>query len=394
MWEVVVLHSLSEHGMLQNEAPLGSGRRPDVAFANSNLSFTADITTISDEGLDERNPHRELTGLMMKVKARLGLKGAGMDIRIRARSEQTSGGSRTVLLLPEHRYLQTMIKEKIEPQLRAQIAAGQQILYVVIENENTAIEVRIDPGEPPFNSAAYPIYYIPTIKDRNPLYNALRAKAAQLRGATGLVGIIVGDGGSCMLTDRQRFRHEISAQEIIDEFLRQHSSIHFILLLSVREARTLGSRISPDRKLHARLSTSKTAIIPPQLEALLQSMMGRMPKPVNMPINAAHRSREPGFGWGHHGGHEMSEKRIKLSAREVLEVLAGRCSVQDMNARHSWSISDDLTQLNTMLNPFERQLRDGCLPSSISIVKTDENDADDWIEIEFGDPDPAIVSFR
>ena len=113
MWEVVVLHSLSEHGMLQNEAPLGSGRRPDVAFANSNLSFTADITTISDEGLDERNPHRELTGLMMKVKARLGLKGAGMDIRIRARSEQTSGGSRTVLLLPEHRYLQTMIKEKI-----------------------------------------------------------------------------------------------------------------------------------------------------------------------------------------------------------------------------------------------------------------------------------------
>lgn len=80
MWEVVVLHSLSKQGNLRNELPLGSGRRPDVAFNNDALVVTADITTVSDEGLDEKNPYRELSELIEATKNRLGLKIGGMDI--------------------------------------------------------------------------------------------------------------------------------------------------------------------------------------------------------------------------------------------------------------------------------------------------------------------------
>src|SRR6516165_6123352 len=59
VWEVVVLHALSKHGTLGHEVPLPSGRRPDVQFTASGLSFIADITATSDEGLHEKNPYRE-----------------------------------------------------------------------------------------------------------------------------------------------------------------------------------------------------------------------------------------------------------------------------------------------------------------------------------------------
>jgi hypothetical protein len=33
-------------------------------------------------------------------------------------------------------------------------------------------------------------------------------------------------------------------------------------------------------------------------------------------------------------------------------------------------------------------------PTKISIIKTDENHSDDWMEFEFGPPDPSITPFR
>lgn len=90
----------------------------------------------------------------------------------------------------------------------------------------------------------------------------------------------------------------------------------------------------------------------------------------------------------------MSGQRIRLSAREVLEVLAGRRSLQDMNAAHGWSLPGAPAPPNTIVNPFERHLHDSRLASAVSVIKTDENDSDDWIKIEFGAPDPAITPFK
>jgi len=75
-------------------------------------------------------------------------------------------------------------------------------------------------------------------------------------------------------------------------------------------------------------------------------------------------------------------------------VLAGRRTVKEMNSGWEWRLSTDEERAGTMQNPFERWLMQGRLISSISVVKTDENDADDWLEIEVGDPDAAISPFR
>lgn len=395
MWELVVLHSLSRLGKLRVEVPLPSGRRPDVAFSSDDVTFIADVTSISDEGLEEQNPYRELSKLLEATKTKLGLKIGGMDLRIGSMKVETSRGSRTVLRLPNRAGLRAFVRDRIEPALRSQIAAGADVLDVVINDETADVEVHIDPRKSPYNSGAYAAFDVPTIKDQNPLYNALRAKAGQLRGASGVVGIIVGDASSRALAGQRIGWNEIDARAIADEFLRQHRSINFVLLLSVREEQRSVLQIRPILRLpHAVLVFSKTTPPPAELEWLFRRMLAEMPKPVAMPINAALRSREKGYGWGFHGGGTMSRSRVKISAREVLEVLAGRRTVKEMNSWHRWSASGDGAQANSMPNPFERHLMEGRLPTAMRVFKGDENDPDDWIEIEFGAPDPAVSPFK
>jgi hypothetical protein len=395
MWEVAILHALSKLGDLGNEVALASGRRPDVAFTSGELTVTADITTVSDDGLDEQNPYDELRKLIEACKVRLGLKSGGMDLRVGSRRDQSSRGTRIVLRLPDRRRLSEFVRVEIEPRLRQQIKEGKKILHVEIEDEHVAIQVTVDPRKSPYSSGGYATYDLPTIKDRNPLFNALRSKPQQLRGAPGFLGVIVGDGDSHALAERQNNWREVSARAIADEFLRKNSSVHFVLLLTVREERTGWSPINPPtRRLQGQLVFSRTTDAPAQLEQIFNRMMAEMPQPIAMPSNAAARSREVGYDLGHHGGSQMSDRRIKLSAREVLEVLAGRRTVQELNASHDWHAAEDGLPAGTMPNFFERCLREGRLPSSIAVIKTDENDSDDWIEVEFGDPDPAISPFR
>lgn len=132
---------------------------------------------------------------------------------------------------------------------------------------------------------------------------------------------------------------------------------------------------------------------------LVNSIVGELPKPAEMPINAAHRARAPGYGWGHHGSHQMSlssEKgiQIRISARELMELLSGRRTSKQADDLHGWLDPENPPISGLPGNPFEAQCRDGRLPVAISVTRTDEDDSDDWIEFQFGPSDPAITPFR
>ena len=86
--------------------------------------------------------------------------------------------------------------------------------------------------------------------------------------------------------------------------------------------------------------------------------------------------------------------RIKISARELMELLAGRRTIDETNELHGWLEPDQENGAGRVKNLFELRLRDGQLPSAISVVKTGEEDSDDWVEFQFGPSDPAITPFR
>jgi hypothetical protein len=395
MWEVVTLHGLSSLGTLQHEVRLETGRKPDIYFETDNISITADVTTVSDEGLHEQNPANTLSELIHREQGRLGLPVGGVHLQIDSREKHTRRGYRIELCLPERRRLPELVRNKIVPVLKEQVGNGAQVFSVSVKDGTTSLRVIIDPKKAPYSSTSYSSYDIPFIRDNNPLYKALKGKAKQLREASGLVGIIVGDSSSRTFDKTPIGAGHVSSGTIAAEFLRQHSSIGFVLLISVNEEQHTWYQPGGRRKwLDAGLLFNGDAKVRARLHTLFETMLVAFPKPVRTPINASIQAKERGFGLGHHGGFTMSGNSIKVSAREVLEVLSGRCSVDEINKKGDATSRGRTSGPNTMPRLIELYLSQGRLPTQISIIKTDENDCDDWIEFEFGPPDPAITPFQ
>ena len=89
----------------------------------------------------------------------------------------------------------------------------------------------------------------------------------------------------------------------------------------------------------------------------------------------------------------MSQKRIKISSRTLMELLAGRLTIEKINELHNGGPKSPHKQ-SQMVIQFARHLDEGRLPNAITVLKTDQNDSDDWIEFAFDDPDPAISLLR
>ncbi|WP_203311303.1 hypothetical protein [Sphingomonas beigongshangi] len=389
MWEVVVLHGLSFCGTLAYEQPLASGRRPDVRFEGGRLAFTADVTCVSDDGLDEANPFQLLGQEIEAAKTRLGMPPGGADLRVLDRTERVRAGERRSLRLPPRKRIREFVAEAIVPRLREQMRAGATTFHVEIDDERAGLVLSIDPARGRYSSGGHATYDVPASLTSNPLWKALRKKADQLRGAPGITGIVVGDGDCAALRELPTRRSDKGPGDIATELLRQCTSVDFVLLLSVaEESYRFGRAGSPTRHV-APLLIARDRGLGVRLEDLFGKMIDAMPRPVMMPVNAALRAREDDYDLGHHGGYGMNGGKIRIGSREFTEILAGLRTIRDDGAKHVRAEGTGGGRPNVVEAVVLANLRQGRLPRSISVVQTDEND-DDWIEIEFGDPDPAI----
>lgn len=396
MWELVVFHGFSKCGALQSEVELASGRRPDILFQGHGLQITADVTAVSDDGLDQNNPYRELTQLIEVAKKKLGLPIGGLDLHIKHRHESTGRGTRTVLKLPPRQKLREFVDQEVLPVLREQSASGQLPLKVVIDDEDVGVVITIDPSKSPYNSAGFAEYDVPTIKDRNPLYRALKAKADQMRGVRGLCGVIVGDADCMALSGRSPGCSGVPAVTIVQEFFRQHISVDFVVLLSVREGpRNWFDLTPPERKNHVSLFARDGCPFTSQLHFLFNEVKEYFPMPTMMPVNGANRAREEGYGLGHHGAYKTTgPDMVRIGLREFTEVLAGLRTLQDSRAKPIDTGASSPQKHSISQTFILNNLKAGRLPVSLNIIKTDENYNDDWVEITFGEIDPAIAPFQ
>lgn len=392
MWEVVVLSGLAKIGILEHELPLRSGRRPDIRFSNPEVRFTADITSVSDSGLDERNPFQELMRLISEAKTKLGLPPGGLDLRVLSADVVSSKGRRRVLRLPPKNKLTEFVRVEIRPILRAQLAEGLSPLSLLIDDDGVGIEITINPAGSDFTTGSYAPYSSPTIKDQNPLFNALKSKAAQLRDAQGLKGVIVVDGDCAALSTDRVGPDAFSPNAIAREFLRQYSSVDFVLMIAVREV--FGS-VMPLRyvsSLYPILVMRENDRAYRQLQAVFSQMLGSFPTPINSAVNGAIQATENGYGFGNHGGYSVHGSRIRVSAREMMEVLAGVTTFDDSG---TLSLNKDCAgEKSDLTKAFLAELMMGRLPSKMSVIETSDDENDKWIEFEFDRPDPAISPFR
>lgn len=382
MYELMVLYALLEQGAVELEVEQQTGKKPDITFKNKKIEFIADVTSVSDRGLDEINPYEELSQLVENLKNKLKLPIGGVDIKIRSFKERKGSDNQTKLRIPARKKLAEFFKERIEPEIREQNRTGGLPIRVEIDDEVAGLTVEIDPAKGPYSSGGYASYDRPTIRDRNPFYKALRSKAKQLKGIDGITGIIVCDAHCATMAGQVLGGPKELSVDLTNDFLGRNSSVDFVFLISVRENQV--AWYNPQdrtRRVHGTLLTQANFKHHDDLDELFQEMLSRFPKPISMPINAARQAVRSDYGWGHHGGFRMSGQTFRLSSRMIMEVLSGKISVERMEEIQK-------------TNPFKMPFTNGKLPETIQVIKGSEDDSDDWIEFNFSESDPAITPFK
>ena len=86
----------------------------------------------------------------------------------------------------------------------------------------------------------------------------------------------------------------------------------------------------------------------------------------------------------------MTERTAKISSRALLELLSGRITQEKFLSDHHFIPTESRKEA---VNFFDLRLGEGKLINDIRLEKSDTED-DDWIIIQFGEPDPAVSSFE
>ena len=118
------------------------------------------------------------------------------------------------------------------------------------------------------------------------------------------------------------------------------------------------------------------------------------PTPRHDAVNALNHLRAGGLDRGATflGGLGMTRNEVRISARVVLELLAGRLPWEDFLTLYKFQPGD--SPADTPRSPFERCLRDGRLISEVRVEHCGDEQDDDWLIFRFGDNDPAVSKFK
>ena len=246
------------------------------------------------------------------------------------------------------------------------------------------------PGERISTSTHPGFKYLRTLT-KNTFRDRLNDKKQQLlnSGFLGVKGIFICDGDCEMLRKTSTGWNERSAGDVIRHFLRESPEIGFVVMFTIRRKDEFGERYKIDYRFYKGNITDAYAN---WLENLLEKLQNVFPVPRNDATNARNllKSKSPHEGnsfWGAFEVKYMKDGReVKISARALLDLLAGKCKQEDFFQLHRFN--DPIFG-----NPFEGSRDSGNLIQEITINKEDDDD-DDWITIKLKEADPAISPFK
>jgi hypothetical protein len=169
-----------------------------------------------------------------------------------------------------------------------------------------------------------------------------------------------------------------SIDEIVRHFFRQFDSVWFVMVFGVRENDV---HLSVQPKLH--LNPKKRGTDFSHLKQIMTNIYRSLPQLQWSPHNARSRIKARELTGRYYGTLEIGGT-VKMSAREMLEILAGVKTVAQFEQNYS---------LEPGSNPFRKMLQQGRLISKVTVEYVPEKD-DDVVTMEFGEPDSAVAPFR
>jgi len=392
-WETALLFGFSHVGKIEYEPPSLQGSRPDITFVETSetpISFTADIATVSDDGLEDENPAMRFSMALIRLKQKYKLRGSTHYSIEGAATGPHYRNRKMRLALPRGPEIEKMLETHVAPMFKRVQEENLSTASVAIDEPEIKLTVRYDANQR-YGGGSYPSYTVAYSLTRNPVYTSLKAKVRQLKKSESArtFGIFLCDGGCALLKNKQRHHSAVSVEQVITEFFRQNSSVSFVVVLVIPTA-TSAAFAEPMKKLRISGNVyvnprARNAVDAVALLALVNRAVSHVPAPTATPQNALY--------WiANADAHEgtpiytltQGGSMIKMSARKIQEVLAGRMTADQF-------FSDYDRPDASAENPFERMLKRGLTIQSVSLTHVPEAD-DDLLEFQFG-PDAAIRKF-
>lgn len=401
MWEVVLLSALSKVGSLQHERALPNGRRPDIYWkiekqSGGSLTLIGDITTISDSGLEAQNPFKFLSKEIVRLACKSGLQPGSFWIQVRGKTVGESHKSKMRLMLPEKANLNSFIKNELEPWVHSvkKISTAKSKL----ERTEDFIDLKIiyDPDWKN-GGGSYTSYTVATSKSINPLFSALKGKVTQLNGAPddAIRIIFACDGGSDLIRNgvNGKSYYTFTSREVAEDFLRQNSSIDFVLLSTISEQHqrfglptnyqmSYDLVCAPPAFRSDRVTTESID----NLTEALNTILPDVPQPLRPAYHSASLLKKAGVGHDQLGAYSMQQNKITVSSRGLMKFLSGEISAEEFNEAHRWDDS------GMHQNPFARHRHSGLMISKIEVECGNDKDDDD-ITFTIDKWDPANSPF-
>lgn len=403
-WEVVILNALRKVGKVEHERKFpGSSKRIDIYFETSDQpkkNFIADITAISDQGMDKANPYSALSKELRKLVKGYKLNPNSFNLHVGKYVDPAiKRRSKIKLKLPGRaRFSQTIFTTKFEAFIHRILENPQDTNQYKVKTDDADVEITYIPDQK-YAIGGYASYTEIYSKSDNTAYQALESKAAQLRKADfkGPLGIFLCDGGSSLFNKTYSTGLSYTIDEVIQYFLSNHEEIYFIATFTTGREKpyvnfpNVNNPYINNVRFYRGVKLNQVDF---NIEEILMTMAERLPVPEIDPRNAINllKSRNPDIGRSKWGGWELSENgtKVKISARALLELLAGKVDQREFYEAHRFVKSEKWKR--DAKNPFNDALDKGLLIYSVSAEKS-ENEDDDWVTFELKGPDPAISPF-
>jgi hypothetical protein len=399
-WEVAVLNAFSKLGKVVHEPTLEGPALLDLLFTHDDGSdFLADITSVSDEGFEEDSPYKAFYVELQERLKKAGLlyKGWMLDVG----EHQVKYGERRKLALPPRaEFAKEIFNAKFKVFLRQINEHPEQSRNYTVRTEKTAVSLTYDPQRTSFMSHLG-VYNAAMTKNQNPVFNALRKKAKQLKKVSyeGFKGIILCDGGSGMVHSQPHgaFEFNYNAIDAAKDFLRQNQSVDFVLIVSsvwINKGRYGPMPGERARKVQVEIVGNRSfGNVPARLIDSFDALEQHFPEPINTASGARETIRHDydpkalrplagGIGWRHN--------EISISASAVLALLAGQITQEELFKSLGFKPWSDKS--HAMRNLFEYVLSQNLRVVEIQVEDTNYDDS--RLTFKFDGPDPATSPYR
>ncbi len=395
-WEVVLINALTKLGNVVYEPNLGGQKRIDLHFSSNiepGQSFIGDIATVTDKGYQAENPLKAFDNELRRIINKKKLNANHFSLDIGGETEGQFKKRKIKLKLPSKGKFKKIFNKTFYEFIENIVREPYLPKSFTTHTDNYDISISYNPMQKYF-MCQHPSYTTAYSLTNNPIYNTLKRKTNQIKQTNyeGTIGIFLCDGGSNLLNSSGYAGLDYGANDIIWNFLRQNSSINFVLTFVVDRAQSwLSSMGIPYIKIELFRNYPTFESVGDRILCCLDELSQVLPRPINDVTNAINhlKSSRRKEGLSNYGGFEMTEKTAKISSRALLELLAGKVTQEKFLSDHN--LTPTATHKDAV-NFFNLRLGEGRMINDIRLEKSDTED-DDWIVIQFGDIDPSISSF-